>query len=122
VWEYEDGYQYAYNSEVVRGLQRNGKRPIKVYTNRDTVHIKEALLMALHPEKSQGIHPMYSPLGKYIECGRTLRQIWKNNTNNKEVIFPADDNDVNPIWYDAIRDGKHLDKDSAMEKYPEMFI
>jgi hypothetical protein len=119
VLEYKDGHKEVYKStNSLRGLRRNGQRPVTAYIPEDLdTETRVNIATILHPSTGH-VKPLHTTLDKYIELGDRLEPLLKNEATGETMVRK----DGVTYVYNELLDGTTLDKDSALDKYPEYFI
>lgn len=116
-FEYEDGSWEEYSYQP-RGVVKAGKRPITAYVVEMRPYQQHMILMYLQPMKGE-IKDLYKPTNKYIIQDNELKELKAHALSNE--LFIAQTN-KSMLKYEEHLDGVVINKDEAMEKFPEYFV
>lgn len=118
--KYADGTLDKHNGQHMRGVTKEGKRPVEIITDETDAIILYMYQLAVSPdtEYQNRVSSLYIPLDKYIEYSGTLVQLYLDTVTQDISVYKNETR----YKYNESLDGSILDKHVAVEKYPEYFV
>lgn len=105
----------------VKGLRKDGNRPAVIYYEPNVdKFVKYNMLHAAVNPVSGRVVPVLTSLGQYVHMKDG--KLWEVHRHkfDEDKLYLVNGEDFR--MYDKYLDGNILDKDSALDKYPELFV